>query len=71
MEMNIVGAANDEEMAQEIEDIAKVFVYEQHMKDFTVPLRPRPSSRRHEPAKKHLLSSPVPFRASAGIKGFC
>ena len=35
MEIKIVGAVTDENALEEIEDIAKVFAYEQHMKDYT------------------------------------
>ena len=35
MEIKIVGAVTDENALEEIESIAKVFAYEQRMKDFT------------------------------------
>jgi hypothetical protein len=38
-EIKIVGAVTDENALEEIESIAKVFAYEQRMKDYTVPLR--------------------------------
>ena len=38
MEIKIVGAVTDENALEEIESIAKVFAYEQRMKDYTAPL---------------------------------
>ena len=35
MEIKIVGAVTDENALEEIENIAKVFAYEQRMKDYT------------------------------------
>jgi hypothetical protein len=35
LEIKIVGAVTDENALEEIESIAKVFAYEQRMKDFT------------------------------------
>ena len=35
MEIKIVGAVTDENALEEIESIAKVFAYEQRMKDYT------------------------------------
>jgi hypothetical protein len=35
IEIKIVGAVTDENTLEEIEDIAKVFAYERHMKDYT------------------------------------
>lgn len=37
MEINIVGAITDEDTLDEIQNIAKIFVYEQHMKKFNYP----------------------------------
>jgi hypothetical protein len=38
-EIKIVGAVTDESALEEIENIAKVFAYEQRMKDYTPLLR--------------------------------
>jgi hypothetical protein len=38
VEIKIVGAVTDENALEEIESIAKVFAYEQRMKDYTAPL---------------------------------
>jgi inner membrane protein involved in colicin E2 resistance len=38
-EIKIVGAVTDENTLEEIENIAKVFAYEQRMKDYTPLLR--------------------------------
>jgi hypothetical protein len=35
VEIKIVGAITDENALEEIESIARVFAYEQHMKDYT------------------------------------
>ena len=46
MEIKIVGAVTDETALEEIENIAKVFAYEQHMKDYTrVFQTPYPAKR--------------------------
>ena len=37
-DIKIVGAVTDENALEEIENIAKVFAYEQRMKDYTAPL---------------------------------
>jgi hypothetical protein len=37
MEINIVGAITDDDTLDEIQKIAKIFVYEQHMKKFDYP----------------------------------
>jgi len=39
-EIKIVGAVSDESALEEIENIAKVFAYEQRMKDYTPLVRP-------------------------------
>jgi len=39
-DIKIVGAVTDENALEEIENIAKVFAYEQRMKDYTPLLRP-------------------------------
>jgi hypothetical protein len=39
-DIKIVGAVTDESALEEIENIAKVFAYEQRMKDYTPVLRP-------------------------------
>ena len=39
MDIKIVGAVTDENALEEIESIAKVFAYEQRMKDYTFPLQ--------------------------------
>lgn len=36
MEVKIVGSVSDENMLEEIENIAKVFIYEQRMKSYIV-----------------------------------
>lgn len=46
-EIKIVGAIADENALEEIENIAKVFAYEQRMKDYTVLLPPQ-----HQPEKR-------------------
>jgi len=73
MEINIVGAASDEEMLEEIENITKVFVYEQHMMAYTQPLRPHPPSIRTELRRKLFASTAHPqSKYVAGyVKGFC
>ena len=37
MEIRIVGAIHDEAMLDDLQDIAKVFVYEQRMKQYSTP----------------------------------
>lgn len=75
MDVKIVGAASDEEMAEEIEDIARVFVYEQRMKGFTQDLRDQICAASGKKAFKQPPLPPVshaPPRAPAGyVKGFC
>jgi predicted alpha/beta superfamily hydrolase len=39
-DIKIVGAVTDENALEEIEDIAKIFAYEQRMKDYTPLLHP-------------------------------
>jgi hypothetical protein len=72
MEMKIVGAASDEETAEEIEDIARVFVYEQHLKDCTQPLRLHTHPPR-EPSIRRPIPPPnqTPLKTPTGyVKGF-
>ncbi len=73
MEVNIVGAASDEEMLEEIEDIAKIFVYEERMKGYTKPLRQYLPTKREEPQKKPAVPSPwyLSIHASGFVKGLC
>ncbi len=52
MDIKIVGAVSDENALEEIENIAKVFAYEQRMKDYTPSLRTR-----HLPKK--TVASPI------------
>jgi len=51
MEVKIVGFVTDEDTLEEIQNIAKVFVYEQHMKRFTLPFRSE-----HSPQRQHIPS---------------
>ncbi len=51
-EIKIVGAVSDENSLEEIENIAKVFAYEQRMKDYTSLLH-----QQHQ--TKKLIISPV------------
>jgi hypothetical protein len=71
MEMKIVGAASDEETAEEIEDIARVFVYEQHIKGFTQPLQLQPNAL---PPKEPLIRRPIrpphAQQTTSYVKGF-
>jgi len=74
-EIKIVGAASDEEMVEEIESVAKVFVYEQRMKSYTQPLKihcPAPPSIK-KPCPRPAAHSPLvhPRPAPGYVKGFC
>lgn len=72
--IKIVGAASDEAMVEEIEDIAKVFVYEQRMKSFTTPLRlrcPQPSVKKPFPRPPAHTPLVTPKPAAGYVKGFC
>lgn len=51
VEIKIVGAVTDENALEEIEDIAKVFAYEQRMKDYTPSVR-----KTHHMAKKIVVA---------------
>ena len=76
MDIKIVGAVSDENALEEIENIAKVFAYEQRMKDYTLSLRTQhlPKKRIPSPVKKmedetrilsHGIESHIP------VKGLC
>jgi hypothetical protein len=52
VDIKIVGAVCDENALEEIEDIAKVFAYEQRMKDYTPSLRIRR-------LPKKIVASPI------------
>lgn len=49
IEIKIVGSIPDENTLNEIQSIAKVFVYEQRMKDFKYPIKENRQMR-----KKHI-----------------
>lgn len=73
MEVNIVGAASDEEMLEEIEDITKIFVYEQRMKGYIKPLQPYLPTKREEPQRKPIVHYPwyLSTHVSGFVKGLC
>ena len=55
MEVRIVGAIHDENMLDELQSIAKVFVYEQRMKQFITP-HPKISPTKKGKHKVHIIS---------------
>lgn len=76
MDIKIVGAVSDENALEEIENIAKVFAYEQRMKDYTLSLRTQhlPKKRVSSPIKKmedgtRILSHGV--EPHVLVKGLC
>jgi hypothetical protein len=73
VEVNIVGAASDEEMLEEIQDITKVFVYEQRMKGYIKPLQPYLPAKTQEPRKKPIVPYPwsLTTHVPGFVKGFC
>ena len=62
MEIKIVGSIPDETTLDEIQHIAKIFVYEQRMKQFkhpipTTTIRPKPPIPSKEKGQKNTLFS--------------
>lgn len=62
-EIKIVGAVTDENALEEIENIAKVFAYEQRMKDYT-PMYHTP----YQPKKVPILNKKVMGEQSSLIR---
>lgn len=74
-EIKIVGAVTDENGLEEIEDIAKVFAYEQHMKDYTRVLQ-KPYQKKKVPIiNEKIIGEPTRLIRSTSpripVKGLC
>jgi hypothetical protein len=74
-DIKIVGAVSDQDDLDEIESIAKVFAYEQRMKDYTSPLHAQYNAKKmvRNPERKiqtgqQLLPSNPPHIL---VKGLC
>jgi hypothetical protein len=74
-DIKIVGAVTDQNAVEEIEDIAKVFAYEQHMKGYTLPLHTQHLSKKVAkiPMKKPLHETKLLHTIELHIlvKGLC
>ncbi len=74
-DIKIVGAVTDENALEEIENIAKVFAYEQRMKDYTPLLRPSfqtkkvkiTEEKKQGESKKYIES----YQPRILVKGLC
>ena len=74
-EIKIVGAVTDENALEEIENIAKVFAYEQRMKDYT-PMFHTPYQQKKVPpiTEKEMGEQPRIIRSTSPrvlVKGLC
>jgi hypothetical protein len=74
-EIKIVGAVTDENSLEEIENIAKVFAYEQRMKDYTSLLRkPNQTKKTLNPEEKKPIQNlryTEGFQQHIPVKGLC
>ncbi|MBN1280646.1 MAG: hypothetical protein JXA00_03265 [Candidatus Thermoplasmatota archaeon] len=65
----------DETALEEIESIAKVFAYEQRMKEYTSPLQPRHQRNKpifmHEKKTGEDFKATLPFQPHVHVKGLC
>jgi hypothetical protein len=75
MEIKIVGAIPDENALEEIENIARVFAYEQRMKDYTRVFQPiYPSKKTHLINEKPTGEQPKYVQSQTPrilVKGLC
>jgi hypothetical protein len=75
--VKIVGAVSDEGSLEEIENIAKVFAYEQRMKQYTSPQKVSYKAKITNPDMTHKSSTPVQRLAASQphhhslVKGLC
>lgn len=75
MEINIVGAITDEDTLDEIQNIAKIFVYEQHMKKFNHPQKnekqilPK-TTMQYSKYKNQIINIPK-YYLKLQVKGLC
>jgi hypothetical protein len=74
-EIKIVGAVTDESALEEIENIAKVFAYEQRMKDYTRVFQPPYPSKKVPIINEKILGGQTKFIQSTTprnlVKGLC
>ena len=74
-EIKIVGAVTDENSLEEIENIAKVFAYEQRMKDYMSllrkPVQVKKISLPEEKKPNQTLRYPEGFQQHIPVKGLC
>jgi hypothetical protein len=68
-----VGAVTDENALEEIEDIAKVFAYEQYMKDYTSFFQKQHITKKRYDDKKIMENNRFvqPAQARVLVKGLC
>jgi hypothetical protein len=75
VEIKIVGAVSDENALDEIESIAKVFAYEQRMKDFTSGLQKQHLTKKFTitPIKKTMNEDRLlpTIKPHILVKGLC
>ena len=75
MEIKIVGAVTDENALEEIENIAKVFAYEQRMKDFTSLLHTQHLVKKEKIFIEKKMGEPNKFLQNIQphilVKGLC
>ncbi|MFO7677701.1 MAG: hypothetical protein R6V50_04900 [Thermoplasmatota archaeon] len=73
MEINIVGSITDEDTLDEIQHIAKIFVYEQHMKGFNYPKKidTNFSIKKDDRKNKNQPKSILHFYSKLQVKGLC
>jgi hypothetical protein len=74
-EIKIVGAVTDENALEEIEDIAKVFAYEQHMKDYTRVFQTPYHTKKVPIINEKVIGEPTRLIQSTSpripVKGLC
>ena len=74
-EIKIVGAVTDESALEEIENIAKVFAYEQHMKNYTSVFRVPYQTKKVKIIDKKDMGEQTKFNQHTSprilVKGLC